>query len=171
MSLSGQLNSECSSALLVNSCVLTQKRSVVQMNLIQATRIFWNMLMLQNTNSFAHTHTSPVLSVTTKSGKVALLRLEGASKAQSSSIAGVSVNGSLLSLHLCTASSPLLQNHFWHLQHCKTLLCSFTGFALSAKHLCLFLSLVLWKVTLLALHSHILCLHRCSSHPGSLSHW
>ena len=66
---------------------------------------------------------------TAKSDHAALLRLEGASKAESSSVACVSVSGSLLSLHLCTASPPLLLNHFWHALHCKAPLCSFTFLA------------------------------------------
>ena len=91
-----------------------------------------HILSLTHTYSLSHTHTlshTHILSLThtdlscpstAKSSHMALLRLEGASsKAESSSVAGVLVSGSL---HLCTGSPPLLQNHFWHSLRCKALL-------------------------------------------------
>ena len=98
-------------------------------------------------------HTCPVCQLPKLVTWPSLDRRE--SKTESSSFAGVSVSGSLLSLHLSTASSPLLQNYFWHLLYCKAPLCSFTGFALSAKHLLLFLSLFLRKVLPHSLHSTV----------------
>ena len=123
---------------------------------------------LSYTHMHIHKHASPVLSClsTDKSGPMTLLRLEGASKAESSSFAGVSDSGSLLFLHLCTAI---------------VLLCyrTISGTCYTAKHLSVLLLALLSQPSTYAssCHSsygkfyHTLYLHRCSSHPGSLSHW
>ena len=102
---------------------------------------------------------------------MALLRQEWASKAEYSSVACVSVSGSLPFLDLCTASSPLPQNHFWHLLHLQsTSLFFYCLCSLSQALMPLPFTGLTESCTFHALYSHILCLHRCSSHPGSLSH-
>ena len=116
-----------------------------------------------------HTHTHLLSCLfTAKSGHVALFRLVEASKAESSSFAGVLVSGSLLSLHLCTASPPLLQNYRYT---ASTSLFFYWLCSLSQALMPLPVTGPMESsTTLLALHSHILYLHRCSSHQGSLSH-
>ena len=52
----------------------------------------------------------------------------------------VCVHQVCLSPHLCNAKPPLLRNHLLHTSHSTAPLCSSTGSALSAKHLCLFKS-------------------------------
>ena len=54
-------------------------------------------------HTFIHTHIHVAWPVCSMPGHMALLRLDGASKDESSSFAGVSDSNSLFSLHLCTA--------------------------------------------------------------------
>ena len=105
---------------------------------MNSTTQSWEATFRTHARTHTHTHT-PVLSCLSTAEKRSRgpPYMEEAKKESSASAAVSCYTG----LHLCTARPPLLQNHFWHFLHFTALLCSSIGFALSIKHLCLFLSL------------------------------